>query len=211
MLGCTAALSVTICHPPSIYTPPCPHPQARLEATEQQLQAQAEAAQLSAQQSQASPAAFVAGASRSSQQEQAARSASGRSRSALPSEELDPEERALLQRRLSAKQREAEAAAAALAAAQAATAQREGELEAERARAAALADEVARWKDECAQVGAGLAVLADTMYMPGADGCSGMRLPLPVPASPAATHTPSTPPHPGACSARRRHARWRSA
>ncbi|PRW33935.1 nuclear mitotic apparatus 1 isoform X2 [Chlorella sorokiniana] len=128
----------------------CAQLQARLEATEQQMQAQAQTQQ-SAQHSQASPAGSVAGGSRSSQQEQQARPTPGRSRSALPSEELDPEERALLQRRLSAKQREAEAAAAALAAAQAATAQREGELEAERARAAALADEVARWKDECTQ------------------------------------------------------------
>lgn len=157
VLDCVwSARSVAVCHSTSplrcAFTPLL---QARLEATEQQLQAKAEA-QHSAQHSQASPSGSVAGASGSSQQEQPARSTPGRSCSAFPGEELDPEERALLQRRLSAKQREAEAAAAALAAAQAATVQREGELEAERARAAALADEVAHWKDECSQVGSGL-------------------------------------------------------
>ncbi|KAL4425417.1 hypothetical protein ABPG75_009433 [Micractinium tetrahymenae] len=65
--------------------------------------------------------------------------------------EPDREEMELLQRRLAAKEREAEAAAAAAAAKQAQAAAREAELEQERGRAAELADQVARWKDECAQ------------------------------------------------------------
>ena len=143
-----AASPVAACQHP--WSAPRPVLQARLEAAEQQ-------AQQSAQQSQASPAGSVSGGARGGQQQEQQRSTPGRGRSAMPAEELEPEERALLQRQLTSKQREAEAAAAALAAAQAAAAQRESELEAERSRAAALGDEVARWKDECLQVGAGRA------------------------------------------------------
>ena len=67
-------------------------------------------------------------------------------------EQADPQELRLLERRLAAKGREAAAAAQAAEAAQAALAAKEAELEGERQRAAALADEVARWKDECVQV-----------------------------------------------------------
>ncbi len=77
-------------------------------------------------------------------------------RSTLPQSSLgdepDREEVEALKRRLAAKEREAEAAAAAAAAKHAQAAAREAELEQERGRAAELADEVARWKDECAQV-----------------------------------------------------------
>ena len=59
-----------------------------------------------------------------------------------------------LQRKLGAKHREAEAAGQALAAKQQQLQQREAELEQERARVAALGEEVARWRDECMQVGA---------------------------------------------------------
>ncbi|KAL4446740.1 hypothetical protein ABPG77_007984 [Micractinium sp. CCAP 211/92] len=76
-------------------------------------------------------------------------------RSTLPQSSLgdepDREEVEALKRRLAAKEREAEAAAAAAAAKHAQAAAREAELEQERWRAAELADEVARWKDECAQ------------------------------------------------------------
>lgn len=68
-------------------------------------------------------------------------------------EQADPQELRQLERRLAAKGREAAAAAQAAEAAQAALAARDAELEGERQRAAALADEVARWKDECVQVG----------------------------------------------------------
>lgn len=139
---------------PCLQPPTCiaiPPPQARLEAAEAQRQ---EAAQ-------ASPAASTQACSQGGQ-------ASPPGSAPTPFD--DPEELARLQRQLAAKQREAGAAAQAADAAAARLAQREGELEVERGRAAALADEVARWKDEWVQVGAGWWVLAGA----GAGaGCSG--------------------------------------
>lgn len=80
-------------------------------------------------------------------------------------DEPDRGEFEALQRRLAAKQREAEAAAAAAAAKQAQATAKEAELEQERGRAAELADEVARWKDECAQVNAALHACAQALAL----------------------------------------------
>ena len=127
----------------------CQELQGELEATA------AAAAQLSAGLALASPGGSTQTSQKQHPQEQTPQRQQRSATHTLGDGEVDREELALLQRRLAAKQREVEAAAAAVGAKRAQAAQLQAELEEARGLAAALSDELARWKGECAQVGAG--------------------------------------------------------